>query len=372
MKNILFLHSSAELYGSDRSLFNLINNLDKTKYKIFVLLPCEGPLVELIKGINNVDVVIEKFAVLRRKNLNFIGIIKYAKDLIKSIWFINKLIKDNDINIVYTNTAVVFAGSISSKLMKKICIWHIREIISNKFERKVISKLVNSCSDIIIANSKATGNAITNDINKLRIVYNSIDISNINKRIVEKINGKVITVGMAGRINRWKGQKLFIEAAELVLREIPDSRFIIAGSAFKGEESLEKELEDYIDAKQLNDKIILLGQVDDMDYFYNQIDIFVLPSTQPEPFGLVILEAMARGIPVIATNHGGPIEIIENNENGYLVDYKNAHEMSEAIIKLINNEDIRNEIGLNGEMNQKTNFSINSYVSNIDTILEKL
>ena len=67
--------------------------------------------------------------------------------------------------------------------------------------------------------------------------------------------------------------------------------------------------------KNLNNKVILLGQVDDMMSFYKGLDIFILPSIQPEPFGLVVIEAMNNKLPVVATNHGGPVEIIENKVN---------------------------------------------------------
>ena len=372
MKNILFLHSSSELYGSDKSLLNLIINLDKSKYKIFVLLPQDGPLVKKLEKINNVNVIFEDFAILRRKNLNFIGLIKYGMQFIKSINFINKLIKKYNINIVYTNTAVVFVGAISAKLMRKKSVWHIREIISNNFERKIVSRVVNRYADIIIANSKATGLAITDDKEKLRIIYNAIDTTNVDLEVNEKSNDGPVTIGMAGRINRWKGQKLFIDVAELISKKDNNLEFLIAGSAFEGEDFLVKELEEYIIEKHLGDKVKLLGLVENMNSFYNQIDIFILPSTQPEPFGLVVLEAMARGIPVVATNHGGPTEIITNGKNGFLVSYDNPNEMSKIICELIDNKEFRYNIGHNGKKNQEINFSINSYVNDIEFILNYL
>ena len=99
MKNILFIHSSAELYGSDRSLLNILRKLDKTKYKAYVILPCQGPLLNKIEDIGGIEVIIYEVAVLRRKNLSIKGGYQYIKQYRKSVKFIKSLIKEKDINI---------------------------------------------------------------------------------------------------------------------------------------------------------------------------------------------------------------------------------------------------------------------------------
>lgn len=372
MRNILFLHASSELYGSDNSLLNLLENLDKSNYKITVLLPQQGPLVKKIEEIENVQVIVEKFAVLRRKDLNVSGMLRYFMSFSKSVRFLRILIKRNDIDIVYTNTSVVFVGAITAKLMNKKSIWHIREIIANKVERKVVSTIVNMFSDIIIANSKATGDAITSNARKMKIIYNTINTTNIDLPDNKKNQVEKLRIGMAGRINRWKGQKLFVDAASMILSKRPNIEFLIAGNAYQGEEILEKQLKSYIEEKGLKGNVKMLGLVEDMNSFYNQINIFVLPSIQPEPFGLVVLEAMARSIPVVATNHGGPTEIITDGLTGFLVDYNSAEEMSNTIIRLIDDPKLRNEIGANGRINQKDNFSTEAYVEKIHNIIESL
>ena len=128
MNNIVFLHSSSELYGSDRSLLNLVKNLDKDKFNITVILPEDGPLVDKINSFDNVEVIINELAVLRRKNLSLSGMSKYFIELMRSIKFINNLIKEKSIDIVYTNTSVIFVGGISAKICKVKSVWHIREM----------------------------------------------------------------------------------------------------------------------------------------------------------------------------------------------------------------------------------------------------
>lgn len=119
MKNVLFLHSSSELYGSDRSLLNLLKNLKNKNFKCIVILPEEGPLAIEINKLGYVKVIIRELAVLRRKNLSLKGLYHYSKQFLQSIIFLKKVIKLEDIDIVYTNTSVVFPGGIAAKLCGK-------------------------------------------------------------------------------------------------------------------------------------------------------------------------------------------------------------------------------------------------------------
>lgn len=382
MNNIVFLHSSSELYGSDRSLLNLVKNLDKDKFNITVILPEDGPLVDKINSFDNVEVIINELAVLRRKNLSLSGISKYFIELMRSIKFINNLIKEKSIDIVYTNTSVIFVGGISAKICKVKSVWHIREIIKSKYERFIVSKIVNIFSDYIIANSKATAEAISKNKDKVKVVYNAIDIEKnsgledideVYKEVaatIVKSNNK-IKIGMAGRINRWKGQKLFVDMAKLVSEENDNVEFLIAGDVYKGEDYILDDLKGYILESGVKDKIGLLGQVDNMSNFYKKLDIFVLPSIQPEPFGLVVIEAMNNKLPVVATNHGGPVEIIDNNIDGFLVDYKDAREMAQVVNKLIKDKELRSYIAANAEKKVKEKFNISRYVDEISYILEE-
>lgn len=369
-KHILFIHSSSELYGSDRSLLYLIKELDKIKYKITVLLPCDGPLVAELKKVDGVDIEIYEVAVLRRKNLSVRGMLRYCFDFASSYSYIKKMIKRQHIDVVYTNVAVVFPGAIAATLSKDCkSVWHIREIIKSKKERAIVSAIVNRFADVIIANSRATGDAICKNPSKLCIVYNAVDNK---KTAVTHEDKQRIVVGMAGRINRWKGQKLFVDMAEIVNKVRPSVVFLIAGSAYTGEEYLEEDLRHYIAEKGLSDTVQMLGQVNDMDDFYQSLDIFVLPSIQPEPFGLVVIEAMEKKVPVIATNHGGPVEIIRDGVDGYLVPFDNADAMAERCILLCDDWNLRKRIGDNAQDRKRSMFSLEKTVHGIEDVLDSL
>lgn len=368
MKNVLFVHSSSELYGSDRSLLNIVKNINKSEFQVFVILPCQGPLVDAMKQIPNVTVEIFEVAVLRRKNLSVKGGIEYAKEFAASHRYLKKYIKEHKIDIVDTNTAVVFPAAIVAKHTGIKSVWHIREIIKSNLENRVISFVMQRYSDLIVANSKATAKALKVSQDKVRVVYNAVE----EKTGVNQKKHDQLTVGMAGRINRWKGQKLFVDMAESVHQKCPDVIFKIAGDAYTGEEYLKKDLQQYIDEKGLHDCVLVLGQVNDMPTFYAELDLFVLPSVQPEPFGLVVIEAMEYGIPVVATNHGGPVEIVSDGEDGYLVDFESCSEMAERIITLLTDEDLRKMMGLRGQDKKRNQYSVQAMVRNIEVIFNEV
>lgn len=368
MINVLFVHSSSELYGSDRSLLNIVKGINKAKYNVYVMLPCQGLLADEIRKITNVKVIIFEVAVLRRKNLSIAGMKSYFMNVYKSVEFIKRFIRKNDINIVDTNTAVVFPGAIAAKQCHVKSVWHVREIVKSKVENWVISHVMQRYSDIIIANSKATAEALLVNRHIVRVVYNAVD-DDVSH---EHSSHEILTVGMAGRINRWKGQKLFVDMAEIIHAKYPEVQFQIAGDVYEGENFLMEELKAYIADKSLQDVVILLGQVGDMGAFYSGVDVFVLPSIQPEPFGLVVIEAMAHGIPVVATKHGGPVEIISDGIDGFLVNYRDAQEMAKRVEELLISEDMRNKMGENGKIKKERQFSTASMVKNIENIFNEV
>lgn len=368
MINVLFVHSSSELYGSDRSLLNIVRYIDKTKYHPHVMLPCEGPLAVEMNKIPGIEVHIYSVAVLRRKNMSFNGMTQYYRDYKRSVNYIKKYIQDNNITIVDTNTAVVIPGAVAAKRSNVKSVWHIREIIKNRAENKVISYVMNKYSDLIVANSKSTGQALGVPQKKIRVVYNAVEYP----EIINKKEHQGINIGMAGRINRWKGQRLFVDAATIVCKRHPDAFFFIAGDVYQGEDEIKKDLITYIDNHKMQKHVKLVGLISDMNEFYDSLDIFVLPSIQPEPFGLVVIEAMGHELPVIATNHGGPTEIIKDKKEGFLVEYKDAREMASRINQLIEEPRLREQMAKNALASRKNNFSVKKMVENIENVFEEV
>ena len=120
----------------------------------------------------------------------------------------------------------------------------------------------------------------------------------------------------------------------------------------------------------MEDRIIFTGFRNAIDGFLLNFDVFVLPSTSPEPFGIVLLEAMVNGVPVVATNHGGPRDVVVNGETGILVSPTDSKELSEAISKLLGNAELRRTMGENGRRRVKM-FSMEKQILKMTELYQR-
>jgi glycosyltransferase involved in cell wall biosynthesis len=132
---------------------------------------------------------------------------------------------------------------------------------------------------------------------------------------------------LIGRISPWKGQHVFLRAAARVLKRFPEARFVIAGAAIFGEEAYEKQLHRLVRELAIADQVDFLGFSTDVPSVIEGLDVVAHASTLPEPFGQVIIEAMASAKPVVATLGGGVTEIIDDNITGLLVPMGDDQEM---------------------------------------------
>jgi glycosyltransferase involved in cell wall biosynthesis len=165
-------------------------------------------------------------------------------------------------------------------------------------------------------------------------------------------------VGFAGRLIERKGWKDFVSILKYLKNM--NLKLLVVGD---GEDK--SKLLDFIKKNKLEDKIICLGYIDKMRWFYSLLDCFVI-SSHWEPMGLTEIEAQAFEVPVIASNVAALNEII-NNENGMLFEAKNPNDLSQKINKLYKNQKLRKELVKNGLKNAKK-FDLNNYVAKLNQL----
>jgi len=162
------------------------------------------------------------------------------------------------------------------------------------------------------------------------------------------VTGKVV-VGVVGRIKCGrKGQDVFLRAAALLKDDFPNAVFVLIGSPFPGNEAHLKEVQHIVQILRLEDRVVYTGDVDDIKAAYAALDVSVLPSALPEPFGGVVIESMALGKPVVGTNVGGTPEQIEEGVTGFLVEPNDATSLTAAIRQLLADSDLRRRMGAAG------------------------
>ncbi len=150
-----------------------------------------------------------------------------------------------------------------------------------------------------------------------------------------------------GRLEHRKGLDYLIRAFQQVKREIPNSRLIVVGPGTR----LRKKYEQWIERHGLPD-VVFVGYVpyDQLPRYYQTADIFCAPATSRESFGIVLLEAMAMGKPIIATNIAGYASVLTHGEEGWLVPPRDSDGLSRALISLLGDRTLRQQMGARGRV----------------------
>ncbi|MBQ8081389.1 MAG: glycosyltransferase family 4 protein, partial [Clostridia bacterium] len=371
MINILFLHAGAEMYGADKVMLDLIRNLDKERFSAHVVLPCDGVLVDALKK-ENISVEVLPYPIMRRKYFTPKGILQYGLGLMKYSRALTRLAKERHIDLVHTNTAATLEGCFVSRRLRLPQLWSIHEIIvSPKLMFSLTSRWISKYASVTVTDSGAVkrhlmGSGRFKD-EDIHVIYNGVDAARFKPEndcayLYDEwdIPRSARVIGMMGRVNSWKGQGDFLKAANIVMAKCPDVYTVFVGAAFEGEEWREKELAEAIAQSPYRDRIINQGYRTDSEGIYRLYDVFVLPSTNPDPLPTVVLEAMATGKPVVGYRHGGVCEIVEDGVNGLLANVREPEDLADKIMRLLDDAALRERMGRASRRRLLDRFSIES------------
>ncbi len=178
----------------------------------------------------------------------------------------------------------------------------------------------------------------------IAIVPNGIDLKDyISELPVQIVEGAEKRILFVGRLHPVKGVQYLLGAMSIVHQELPEAKLILVGD---GEER--ELLESLTDSLGIRECVEFAGRVphERVQDYMNLAEVFVLPSLS-EGFPVTILEAMACGLPIVATRVGGVPDIIEDGANGYLINTKNPEQIAEALLKLLQDEQLREDISGN-------------------------
>ncbi|VAW32428.1 hypothetical protein MNBD_CHLOROFLEXI01-4749, partial [hydrothermal vent metagenome] len=263
-------------------------------------------------------------------------------------------------------------------------IWHMRDfwLSENKPKRLWLDQLGKQwlcrAATAVIANSHAVASHLPCP-NKVQVVHNGIDLTQFEPKSSPatfrqqfNIPPDAPLVGTVGRLRPWKGQDRFIRVAAAVAKSNPAVHFlIVGGSLFQVNDDFEKQLHQLVADNNLNNRITFTGQLQNVRPALAELDIFVHAGS-PEPFGLVNVEAMAMGKPVVAFAHGALPEIVRHEETGLLIQPENEGGMATAVTHLLNQSAKRIEMGQNGRLRAASHFNIQRVAHEIETIYDKI
>jgi glycosyltransferase involved in cell wall biosynthesis len=309
--------------------------------------------------------------------------LKYVVDLALSTWKLFHLIRRERIEIVYTNSLNILASGIAARLAGVRSIYHIHENVHKpRLVAKVLKRVVAALADTLICVSEAVKASFLDvgvAANKLVTVTNCIDLdrfseSNTGQKVRREFapNGYEKLVASVGRVVPKKGHHYVIAAAGKVVSKFPSTRFLIVGAGRSEKDEYMRHLIDQVKQNGLDEHVVFTGQREDMPEIMAGVDVVVLASgseATPEASPLVIVEALAMGTPVVASNLGGVPEILHDGKTGYLVPPRDSEALAEAILRLLQNEEKARNMGRAGQAWVRGHLDVERFACKIQDIL---
>jgi glycosyltransferase involved in cell wall biosynthesis len=355
---ILFVSDVGDaLGGAERSLLSLVEQLDPNHYALHAVLSSDGHFASLLRGAH-VEVAIRRLGAIARTH-NPLKLLLYALYFVHGVLTLAWLIRRRRVAIVHANKTTLAIHAIPAAwLTGAAAVWHVRNRARN-FGR-IGSWLVRHSARVVCVSESIAEPfraAFAEAAGKIAVVPEGIEPSLYTEpeagwdlRSTLGIRPDERLVGTVGRLTPWKGQDDFLRAAALVAREHPDARFLVVGDCVssRAERAADEAFRDSLPALAselgIADRVLFAGYREDVAAVMNALDVFVLPS-HDEPFGLVVLEAMAAGKSIVATRAGGVPEIVRDGSEALLVPTRHAPSMAAAIGRLLAGEVLASQLG---------------------------
>ncbi|MRN51552.1 glycosyltransferase family 4 protein [Paenibacillus monticola] len=368
MLRVAYIDHTAKWSGGEVALFNILTNIGE-QIDPLVILAEEGTLAERLreKGIDVRIIPLDESIRSRGRNAVNLGAPAAAFKLLAYGRKLAPLLKQEKVVCVHTNSLKsALYGTIAAKKAGVPLIWHIRDHIGAPYLKPVVAKTIRVLSRLIpngvIANSHSTLNALELPSSKKTLVVYSAFAKAIGAGIGKR-DQKTFNVLLVGRLAHWKGQHIVLEAAK-AFKQDTRVKFWLAGDALFGEEEYKQELIQKMAKDELTN-VSLLGHVEDIQGLMNKADLLIHTSITPEPFGQVIVEGMAAGLPVIASAEGGPVEIVIPGETGLLIQPGDAKILADSITWMLEHPEERKRMADNGMRRVKEHFVIENTVRDI-------
>lgn len=398
--NILYLDNTSTFGGAINSLMYLLRGIDKKKFTpvvvtgqsdrylqknfsdcVYYSMKLKLPWIEnqIFKRLISIPFV-RKHNLLK-KSISFFRHIYWTifitiPESLKYYFIARK----HHINIIHLNNMLggQLAGIIAAKLMRIPCIAHLRDFEQEHVIPITYAKMIDHH---IAISSAIKDNLLRLGVpeERISIIHDAIDINDFNDNISTdylsselQLSSNKKSFGIFGRIVEWKGIREFILAAQTVCRKITDARaYIVGGPSDVGQEYLSKTKE-LVRELGLESKVIFTGYRKDVPALMKHMDVIVHASTKPEPFGMVLIEAMAMGKPVVATRAGGPLDIVVDGQTGFLVEMGNSEDMAKKIVQLLLDNNLCKVMGQKGRQRVIRQFSKERYAQQVQEVYENV
>ncbi|MBU6234097.1 MAG: glycosyltransferase family 4 protein, partial [Acidobacteria bacterium] len=327
---VVVLDHSAQSSGGELALVRTLESLGTTgEFSAHVILFENGPLeVECARRSISYEVLpLAPRTQHRRKDALHHGVLASLWDSLIFSLRLRRRLHQLRPAVVHTNSLKAFVvGSVVSVMAPWRLVSHVRDLWSPPYLSRGIARtlrlLATLRSDLVIANSRVTAAAVTTDA----IVIPS-PVEERLRLLSDPVHDATLRVGLIGRLAPWKGQDLFLDALDLIA-DVPYEA-VIVGDALFGETSYRDNLHQRV--ASMDGRVRMLGHVDDISDVMRNLDVVVLASRSPEPFGNVVTEAMASGRLVVVPRQGGVMDFVSDRVNGLYYEPNNESSLADVL-----------------------------------------
>lgn len=333
---VLLVTASPDRGGAETVVLQLQQGLDRSRVEPFVVALAGGAFAEQLRAAGAALLDVGELGRMRNvaRTLGVIGRLTSA-------------IRRERIDVVHSHGTIAhIIGGAAAWRAGVPAVHHVHDLYADSRSGDAVLQhfaLRVPAAAIVAVSHSARARLIASGApwNRVRVVHNGVSLAPSEPAFA----ASAPSVVWCGRLQRWKGAHVFLDAARLVKDAHPASRFwIVGGTLFDKEPEYAAELKEQAARLNLDDCVTFTGHIDDARPYFAAADVVVHSSTRPEPFGLVIAEALAEGTPVVAFDEGGPAEMIESGRSGRLVAPGSTEALAAATSDLLARPDLRARI----------------------------
>jgi glycosyltransferase involved in cell wall biosynthesis len=382
-QRILFVDQFGYFGGAQRVLLDLIQELSKDGDEAWVALNGEG---EFRDALVNAGIPVRSLPLgdYSSGGKSVLETIRFFISTLHCIWLIFRYVRNQKSDLIYANGPRTFIGAVlAGRLTRRPVLWHLHNILPTGAILRLLCCFGKWTQGIIACSKAAAIPWIQCNPRlklKIQVIYNDVPswlkaspilTAKLEKRMPLPI--QFLVFGILGRITPVKGQKIFLKAALLILKEFPDTQFMIIGSPAprnKVDHEYWEELIHAVHESQLTNHIHFIEHTKNLMEVYTLLDVVVVASLVAEAFPLTILEAMTLQKSIIAPSSGGIPEMLKNDFSGILIEKITPETLAAAMKTLICNPTQRSAIALAAQEEALLRFSQKRFLDEINKVLK--
>lgn len=382
---IAYLDHAVDFGGAENSLSELIGRLDRDRF-IPTLLHTTGAQWLQHSGFEGID----KIAVFQPHELfdqkrdevatGGLGqLIGNAWATLRLAWPVRRTLEDIGADLIHTNSLKAhFIGGLAARLARRPLLWHVRDLLAEEEGLGLLRGAARMLRPDIIAISQAVAQQFAELSVEVVVIPNGIPLEKFTPG--PKLEQLRRELGLSeedqialivGRLTPWKGHQELLEAISILVGSRPRLKLIVVGEVAFWEDNYEQQLKQQAAELGVADRVVWTGFRTDVPDLLRLCDVFVLPSVN-EPFGRAIIEAMAVGCPVVATDSGGVPEVVQDGETGMLVPPGEPEALAQAIETLLADPGKAEQMGRAGLSRAREKFNADRVARQVQQLYERV